>query len=599
LPGGKIRQDVLHSFDSPETLKAVLEPGQWTEWKSSMIWRNGNVRWEWKAIRTKLEEELLIWEEAPGGAALRRRARLQSSLVETLALLGSLASGRTADVTLIEGMRNELARLRNTVERLLGHSPGSQAIKEDSMRAEKKRARGESEELFDEGMEFWWSGDRNSACRCFRRVLKEDALHADSHNHLGIASFDRRRFRQAGEHFEKAIEGGARHLVKERGRVRWGWLENRPYLRGLYNLGLVRSEQGSLEEALAIQEDLLFLNPGDNQGVRWLVGHTLHRLGRLEEAIEAYRNALEEPGCCCGLALASFESGDEGKAGLALLRGIAANQYIVPMLLGEKWQLSDNRQHMSMAEPGWAADYLDRDGDLWRKAPGSAGFLSRWWNAAAVRQWLARMKEVESELSRLESGPERSLLLHKLRGLKDDVMLSEVASEVDPSVGRVSPLRRPVAAGIDEVSIKRDGGTAIIEYADPSVSTVHLQLGEGSIEHMSDEQILAMHNALIAESQEIRASYEHVAVEIGKGSPQVEYDPLVGSWLMVGQVLRCLIDEGEEPVRFLIDDRALSLEQFGRMLRTFAGWGMRLAIVPDDELDEEPVIRVRNERDLS
>jgi hypothetical protein len=42
-----------------------------------------------------------------------------------------------------------------------------------------------------------------------------------------------------------------------------------------------------------------------------------------------------------------------------------------------------------------------------------------------------------------------------------------------------------------------------------------------------------------------------------------------------------------------IDDRELSWKEFGRLVTTYAGWGMRLIVVPDDELDEEPRIEVR------
>ncbi len=42
-----------------------------------------------------------------------------------------------------------------------------------------------------------------------------------------------------------------------------------------------------------------------------------------------------------------------------------------------------------------------------------------------------------------------------------------------------------------------------------------------------------------------------------------------------------------------IDDHLLTLEEFGRMLSTYSGWGMRIAFVPDDELTTEPDIEVR------
>jgi Flp pilus assembly protein TadD len=43
------------------------------------------------------------------------------------------------------------------------------------------------EELFDQGMEHWWAGDRRRALPVFRKVLQRDVQHADAHNHLGIA----------------------------------------------------------------------------------------------------------------------------------------------------------------------------------------------------------------------------------------------------------------------------------------------------------------------------------------------------------------------------------------------------------------------------
>jgi len=46
-------------------------------------------------------------------------------------------------------------------------------------------------------------------------------------------------------------------------------------------------------------------------------------------------------------------------------------------------------------------------------------------------------------------------------------------------------------------------------------------------------------------------------------------------------------------VRFGKADRELSLAEFGRMLTTYAGWGMRIAFVPDDDVHEEPRIEVR------
>ena len=42
-----------------------------------------------------------------------------------------------------------------------------------------------------------------------------------------------------------------------------------------------------------------------------------------------------------------------------------------------------------------------------------------------------------------------------------------------------------------------------------------------------------------------------------------------------------------------IDDQELSLQEFGRLLSTHAGWGMRIVFVPSELVDEEPEIQVR------
>jgi hypothetical protein len=61
-------------------------------------------------------------------------------------------------------------------------------------------------------------------------------------------------------------------------------------------------------------------------------------------------------------------------------------------------------------------------------------------------------------------------------------------------------------------------------------------------------------------------------------------------------VLRCVVDDsgpdGEAIIH--IDDQPLSLPEFGRLLCTYAGWGMRITFVPEEELAQPPRIEVRD-----
>ena len=51
-------------------------------------------------------------------------------------------------------------------------------------------------------------------------------------------------------------------------------------------------------------------------------------------------------------------------------------------------------------------------------------------------------------------------------------------------------IRKPRRASLDEVNISRDGDAAVIEFADPSVSTTHFKIGP-QVRQMSDQAILA------------------------------------------------------------------------------------------------------------
>jgi hypothetical protein len=186
------------------------------------------------------------------------------------------------------------------------------------------------------------------------------------------------------------------------------------------------------------------------------------------------------------------------------------------------------------------------------------------------------------------------------RGLSEhtwigDVLDARILAEVDSSSMR----RLRHVASPDEVRITRepDGETALIEYAADDIGATHLKVGP-ALKDMTDSEVLDRFNQMIAAMEDFRREYKHVALEVPVGQPQIEWSELASQWSARGDVLRCVIhdgggDDGREPV-IEIDDKQLSWSEFGRMLTTFAGWGMRLVIVPDDETHEKPRIRVRD-----
>ena len=89
--------------------------------------------------------------------------------------------------------------------------------------------------------------------------------------------------------------------------------------------------------------------------------------------------------------------------------------------------------------------------------------------------------------------------------------------------------------------------------------------------------------------------WDKTVVEEAPGEPQIDYHESSDQWAPRGEVLRCIVDDGapDGEVIIHIDDKELSLREFGRLLRVYAGWGMRIAFVPEEFVTENPKVKVR------
>lgn len=152
--------------------------------------------------------------------------------------------------------------------------------------------------------------------------------------------------------------------------------------------------------------------------------------------------------------------------------------------------------------------------------------------------------------------------------------------------------RRPVVTSLDEAWVEKEEPFVYIHYRDPRIRSVRIDVGSG-VEEMADVDIIALHNRMIEAGQEMREGIRYTAVEVPEGEPQIEYHAPSDQWTFRGDVLRCEIGSSEldSPI-FYIDDHELTLREFGRMMTVYSGWGVRIIIVPDDELTGEPEIIV-------
>ena len=94
-------------------------------------------------------------------------------------------------------------------------------------------------------------------------------------------------------------------------------------------------------------------------------------------------------------------------------------------------------------------------------------------------------------------------------------------------------------------------------------------------------------------------NYKHIAVEIPPGKPQIKYFEEGGYWTSRGDVLRCRVGWGEEvnQATVWIDEKEFTMEELGRLLSVYEGWGMRLIFLPEDETHVNPPIELKEPND--
>lgn len=159
-------------------------------------------------------------------------------------------------------------------------------------------------------------------------------------------------------------------------------------------------------------------------------------------------------------------------------------------------------------------------------------------------------------------------------------------------------LKKPTRVSIDQVRITREANEATIDHADKGLSGVHLNIGP-EIAAMSDADIVNLYNDILKSQQELLAQWDKKVIEEPPGQNQIDYHENSNQWVPRGDVLRCIIDDGgpEGEVTIHIDDKKLSLRDFGRMLAVHAGWGMRIAFVPEECIAENPMVEIRKSKE--
>ena len=186
---------------------------------------------------------------------------------------------------------------------------------------------------------------------------------------------------KAGEFYAAGVEAGKRALgdqfFQENAGHFWGMTSTRPFMRSLWGLAQTQVEMGQVDKAIGNYQELLRLNPGDNQGVRYLLLPLLLAQEKHEEAEKLLAGFADDVMAIwqyCRALLTFRKEGDTPAARQQLKKAIAANRHVPQYLLGDA-EIDRDPDGYSIGSNEEAIICVNECDGAWQAIPGALDWL--------------------------------------------------------------------------------------------------------------------------------------------------------------------------------------------------------------------------------
>lgn len=271
------------------------------------------------------------------------------------------------------------------------------------------------ESLYD-GFELAEMGEIKHARENLTDIVARYPLAIDAYHHLGNLAWQEGNIPRALKYYEMAVRIGRLSLPERLdGRLPWGILENRPFLRACHGRGLALMHLDRGLEAAEAFDELLRFNPDDNQGVRYLAPPLWLAHGAWDRAGELLDRTGVDGTNRYTRALIDIEQGRRREALRWLCSAIADNRYVISMVLGliQPGPPGHGPGYRGSFEE--ASEYLHNVRAFWTET--ASQFLTQLMLWPAFHKRFTQLGQIDEQLVSLPAGEARDALLEARRAL--------------------------------------------------------------------------------------------------------------------------------------------------------------------------------------
>ena len=198
---------------------------------------------------------------------------------------------------------------------------------------------------------------------------------------LLLARDDSEGYEDTRKYLQEAVNAGDRLFADKKqewaGKF-WQVPQTRPYMQARSSLGQVLWELEQYDEAIAVLQETLQLNPGDHQGIRYILLKALLDTSRYEDAasmVDIYDQEQTVLMLYGKLLTAYMLQGDSLMARSAFLAARKYNPFVLDYLLHLRMMPQKLPKQSETGQESEAIRYCAAFGDTWDNAEGAIDYL--------------------------------------------------------------------------------------------------------------------------------------------------------------------------------------------------------------------------------